>query len=79
MVMDGHIWLWMYVVIEGYGWLWMVMDGYMWLCRIIGCYNLYRVMVNVYVIWDIDNTDLCRFKECCANIYLHPITKYNIL
>ena len=35
-------------------WLYKVMDGYMW---------LYSVMGGVYVIWEIDNRDLCGFKE----------------
>ena len=56
MVIEGYGWL--YVVIDGYMWLLRVMDVYMWLCRVIGCYNSYRVMGDVCVIWDIDNTDL---------------------
>ena len=31
------------MVIEGYGWLYVVMQSY------IGCYNLYRVMGDVYI------------------------------
>ena len=42
----------------------MVTCGYRWLYVVIGCYMwLYRVMGDVYVIWDIDNADLCGFKE----------------
>ena len=29
---------------------------------------LYRVMGDVYVIWDIDSIDLCGFKEWCENM-----------
>ena len=30
------------------------MGGYIWLCSVMG---------GVFVIWEIDNTDLCGFKE----------------
>ena len=33
----------------------------------MGCYMwLYSIMGGVYVIWEIDNTDLCGFKEQCV-------------
>ena len=40
---------WSYVHgLDGYGWLYMVIERY----------------VRVYVIWNIDNTNLCEFKKC---------------
>ena len=40
---------------------------YMWLYRVMHGW-LYVVMGDVYVIRDIDNTDLCGFKEQYANM-----------
>ena len=40
----------LYSVMGGYRGLWVVICGY-------------SIMGGVYVIWEIDNTDLCGFKE----------------